>query len=113
MLELWKKQEAQRGPAYVYKAMELDELRAVYNLAIQTFGNASERYTWQGKPRWGAVIEAGREEPGVLYVGFFLDPPSLGIRRRRELVLRGCTHAELLQQARLWREENLPGRRRN
>jgi hypothetical protein len=106
MLELWKNQEARRKPGISYQAMELSELQAIYKLAIQTFGNASERYAWKGSYRYGAVIEAGKEEPGVLYVGFFLDGPSLGIRRRRELILRGCSHAELLQQARLWREEN-------
>lgn len=91
--------------AGTFEVHEVSELIALRKLGNKLFGNPSEQYPWPGgqQPyRYGGVIEGGPEEPGVLYLGFFLDPPNVPVHlRRRCLLFRGCKIAEFEAQARL------------
>lgn len=81
----------------------MDELKAVRAFAIKCFGNASESYSHpEYITRYGGLIEAGPEEPGIVYVGFYIDPPNVPpAKRRRRLMFRGAKVSELEAQARL------------
>ena len=89
LLELQAEQAARRRDFHGHH--ELDELRAMKLLAHKIFG-----------PR--GVLEANPDEPGVVYIGEYdrvYHPLVPTQRRRRRLVLRGYSHAELVEQARL------------
>ena len=77
--------------------VEVDEMTAIRKLAEDTFGKANVRHR---NGTWGGLIEGGPEEPGMMYLGFFIDPPTVHQSiRRRQLVLRGNSHAALKRQA--------------
>jgi hypothetical protein len=103
LLELQAKQRQRRAKIGNFQAMEGDELRAIKNLALRLFGNSRESYTSREYgTRYGALIEAGPEEPGIVYIGFFIDPPTvMPAKRRRKLLFYGAKVSELEEQARL------------
>lgn len=91
--------------AGTFKTHEVDELMSFKKFAFDLFGDSETRYDWVGgqtKFRYGGLVEGGPEEPGVLYVGFYIDPPTVAqMKRRRCLVFRGSKIRELEAQARL------------
>lgn len=75
----------------LFQHFELDELRAMKFLAYRLYGNRG-------------LLELDPNFPGIIHVGYYIDPPLIGRppnARRRKLVLRGHSHAELLAQAKL------------
>lgn len=78
---------------------ELDEVAAVRKLAISIFGPATASA--------GASIHIDPQNPGVFQVGFFTEPRRPNdpgdARRRRQVVFRGRTHAELVEQITTWK----------
>jgi len=91
--------------AGTFKFMEMDELKAIKKFAFNLFGDSQTQYPWVNGDapfRYGGVIEGGPEEIGLLYVGFYIDPPSINAKlRRRQLVFRGCKVSEFEAQAKL------------
>lgn len=79
-------EEARRDPRI---ATALDELRACARLAYDTFGARG-------------VVEFSPDEPGIIYIGQYdrVYPKSWPKQaRKRRLLMRGRTHAELAKQA--------------
>lgn len=73
----------------IYTQTELDEVRAISRLAYELFGTRG-------------VVEQGPAEPGIFYVGQYdrvYGPETPTQNRRRCLLLRGASHAELVAQA--------------
>lgn len=97
------KRETERK-AGAFNMMELDELGALIRLAHKLFGDANQVYAWSGGDelfRYGGMLEGGAEL-GVLYLGFYIDPPSVPTNvRRRKLLFRGCKISEFEEQARV------------
>lgn len=83
---------------------EMDELVALRKFALDMFGDANTQYAWPGgeQPyRYGGLLEGGPEEVGILYCGFYIDPPAVPLnQRRRHLIFRGCKVREFEEQAR-------------
>jgi hypothetical protein len=102
-LELQAEQARDREAMGTFAEMETDELKAIARLALRLFGNASQSYqSREHGTRYGALIESGPEEPGIVYIGFYIDPPTvMPARRRRRLLFRGAKVRELEAQARL------------
>lgn len=113
LLELQAEQAVKRkGRTTDYALTDTAEFKTIAKLALRLFGNSRERYSWlpgpgmgspAGRPyRYGALFEKGPEEPGVHYVGFFIDPPNImPAKRRRQLVFRFFTYNEFCQQVKL------------
>lgn len=60
------------------------------------------RSIWRDK----GLIEASQDEPGIVYVGYFVDGPDaapVGLERRRVLPFKGRTLAEIRKQIVAWR----------
>jgi hypothetical protein len=91
MQDLFIEQAQRRGPTGQYKAMDMSEFKAVANLGKGIF-------------RRQALLEFGKEEPGVVYLGYYKDPPSVpSHRRRRKLIFRFVKCSELEEQIRLFK----------
>jgi hypothetical protein len=105
LLDLQLTQEDKRVALGHFKEMEKSELTAIVGFAIKCFGEANKVFQLpdgQGI-RWGGLIEAGPEEPGIVYVGYYLDPPHIApAKRRRKLIFRGAKISELEAQARVF-----------
>lgn len=91
LLDLFAEQEIKRANLGHFKIMQMDELRAIAETAKTVFGSRG-------------LLESGAEEPGALYLGYYIDPPSVpSHRRRRKLIFRFYKHSELVEQIRLFR----------
>ncbi len=91
LFHLMQNQEAKRVD--VFRHWELDELGAMKKLAFSLYGERS-------------LLEMNPGEPGVIYIGCYdrVYPRSVpSARRKRVLVLRGRSFAELQAQAKLVR----------
>lgn len=86
--ELVQNQEAKRRD--FYRVHDKNEIRAMLALAYRLFGNRG-------------LLEASPAEPGVVYLCCweFDDPHVPAQRRRRQIVARGNSLAELVAQAEL------------
>lgn len=88
---LMQNQEAQRTRDRFFRMHDTKELRACSRLAHQLFGARG-------------LVEVNPGEPGVLYIARYdrVYPPSVpGARRKRQLILRGRSYADLLAQAKV------------
>lgn len=85
---LLAEQQARRTTFYRYH--DAKELRAMRDLARQIFGVLG-------------LLEANPEEPGVVYLGRYErdDREQPSQNRKRKLFLRGNSHRELVDQAKL------------
>ncbi len=107
IMETMIKQEQKRNK--LFPQVDLQELRAVSRMAARLFGDGKDG--WQKGKGYGGVVEFDAARPGIMLVGYFLDPPlrseysrdPMGRprQRRTQVVLRGATHAELIVQARM------------
>jgi len=89
LLDTQARQNAQRRVVHVHH--EVDELAAMKNLAHELFGDRG-------------MLEFNPDEPGIVYVGAYrrVYPPSVPPHKRlRVLILRGHSHAELQEQAKV------------
>lgn len=88
--------------------LEVSELQAIRKLAVELFGEAGS-FIRTG-PGFGGVVEL--DGSGMIYVGYFVDPPALdaargaqsgrGITPRRSVIkLSGRSIGELTAQARI------------
>ncbi len=82
----------------VYDLVQIDEIRACKLLAHRIFGD-------RGVVEFDCHPVSGRRS-GPLMIGYFLegkDPTGPNPRRRRRLIFKGATIAELEEQVRAWR----------
>lgn len=87
ILDKSKEQAARRRDFYDHH--DLKELRAMKFLAHQLYGDRG-------------LLEAGPEEPGKIYLGYYIDPPGVPNQyRARQLTIFGNSLAELIEQAKL------------
>jgi len=85
--ELQLRQAARR--AGIHPVMETDEIGAIKKLAFDLFGDRG-------------VVEFGPQEPGIIWIGCFdrvYPPGTPSQNKKRALIFRGATHAELAEQA--------------
>ena len=100
LLELQANQAAKRRSLNAFASMELDEVKAWRKMALDLFGRDHERFDLPGGGhRWGGVLEARPNEPGIIYVGYYLENPRKPGRKKTRMVYRGATIAEVLAQA--------------
>lgn len=105
--DLQQDQAAKRGDMLQFKVHSTDELVALRKLCERFFGKADRPHRWPGGPQafhWGGLLEAGPEEPGVIYMGVYLEPKRLNPgSRRRKLFFRGSKISEFEEQMRAFR----------
>ena len=88
---LMLKQEQEREPMQTFGQMEMSELKAIMKLGRRLFGD-------------NGLVEFGPNEIGIVYLGYYIDPPSVPSHRRaRKLLFRGAKYREIAEQARLWK----------
>lgn len=91
LLDLMIDQADRREKMGAFAETENDEIGAMLKLCRATFGDTG-------------LLEAGPEEPGIIYMGYYIDPPSVpSHRRRRKLLFRGAKYREILAQVVLWK----------
>lgn len=91
LFDLMQNQEERRTRSDMFRHHELDELAAMKRLAFDLFGERS-------------LLEVNPAEPGIVYIGVYdrVYPRSVpAARRKRALVLRGRSHADLVAQAKI------------
>lgn len=111
LFDLMREQAIKRGTLRQFGCTEIDEMVAIRKLVAETFGQANVRHDWPGGPypyHWGGVLEVGPDEPGIIYAGVYLEPPTLNSgTRRRKLFLRGAKHSEFVQQIAAMRKHGI------
>lgn len=108
LFDLQQRQKADRAneeKAGTFRNTQVDEINAIRLLAAEIFGDSGTRQSWPGgdRPyRYGGLLEGGPHQPGIFYMGFFIDPPKVAMHtRRRKLIFIGAKHAEFVAQAKL------------
>lgn len=91
--------------AGTFQSTAVDEMNAIRHLAAKIFGDSDTQYDWPNGPqpkRYGGLLEGGPKEPGILYMGFFTEPPTRIMHKRaRMLLFIGAKHSEFVAQAKL------------
>ena len=104
--EMLSRQQGKRAKAGAFSAIEVDELDAMRRLAMKTFGRGNTR---QRNGTWGGVLEADPQFPGLVAIGYYLDPPGREPQfRRRRLLFAGYKVSELEEQVALWKSMGCP-----
>lgn len=106
-LQIWEEQAAKRARAD-FTETEVDEVQAMRLVGVKYFGPASRtrRRMPDGEYGYGALLEVTPDRPGVIFLGYYVDPPFApnGVpippqRRRRQLCFQGVKVSEIEEQA--------------